>query len=163
MNLPHGDNHDRRNVPVQIQKGMEVYRALAFPEVGPREKRQTEIDAGRVQGINRLIQRDAEGIGGVKLSGFYDEDLGEIGINPPIPVLIGVGKGVLGELSMDARMIKSGPGCPQASLNVSQTFPIRKLGEGYAEILIPSGKADHLAIAVVLIYTFSEFVCWGGG
>jgi len=98
---------------------MEFHRALAFPELGPWKKRQTEVDGGRVQGINRLIQFDTEGIGGVKLSGFCDYDLSEIGINPPIPALIGVGEGVSGDLSPDAQMIKSGLRCPQTSLDIS--------------------------------------------
>ena len=70
VNFPRGDDDHRRDVPVQIQKGMELYCTLAFPELGPREKGQTEVDGGRIQGINRLIQFDAERIGGMKFSGF---------------------------------------------------------------------------------------------
>ena len=159
VNFPRSDDHHRRDVPVQIQKGMEFYCPFAFPELGPREKGQTEVDGGRIQGIDRLIQFDAEGIGGVKFSGFCDEDLREVGINPPVPGLIGMGKGIAGDLSPDAQVIKSGLGCPQADLDISQAFAVGKLSEGHAEILVPAGKADHLVIAVVSIDTFSELVC----
>lgn len=148
---------------MQIQKSMAFYCPLVFPELGPGEKRQTEVNCGRVQGINRLIQFDAEGIGCVKFSGFFDEDLRVVGINPPVPGLIGMGKGIAGDLPPDAQVIKSGLGCPQANLDVPQAFAISKLGEGQAEILIPAGKADHLVIAAVTIDAFSKFVCWGGG
>lgn len=159
MNFSRGDDHHRRNVSMQIQKGMEFDCPLAFPELGPGEKRQTEVDGGRIQGIDGLIQLDAEGIGGVKLSGFCDEDLSEIGINPPIPVLICVGKGIAGDLPSDAQVIKPGLGRTQTGLNISQAFPVGELGEDHAEILVPAGKADHLAIAVVPIDAFSELVC----
>lgn len=163
VNLPRGDDHHRRNVPVQIQKGMEFDCTLAFPELGPREKCQTEVDGSRIQGIDRLIQFDTEGIGGVKFSGFRNKDLSEVGINPPVPGLIGVGKGIAGDLPPDAQVIKSGLGCPQAVLDISQAFAISELGEGHAEVLVPAGKADHLVIAVVSIDAFSKLVCGGGG
>ena len=145
---------------MQIQKGMEFYRPLAFPELGPGEKSQTEVDGGRIQGIDRLVQFDTEGIGGVKFSGFCDEDLREVGINLPVPGLIGMGKkGIAGDRSPDAQVIKSGLGCSKADLDISQTFAKSKLGECHAEVLVPTGKADHLVIAVVSIDAFSELVC----
>ena len=79
--------------------------------------------------------------------------------NPPVPRLIRMGKGIAGDLSPDAQVIKSGLGCPKADLNISQAFAISKLGEGHAEVLVPAGKADHFVIAVVLIDAFSELVC----
>ena len=130
-----------------------------FAKFGPREQGQTEVDGGRIQGIDRLIQFDTEGIGGVKFSGFRNKDLREVCINLPVPGLIGMGKGIAGNLSPDAQMIKSGLGCPQADLDISEAFAIGKLGEGHAEVLVPAGKADHLAVAVVLIDAFSELVC----
>ena len=148
-------------LPLQIQEGMEFYCALVFSELCPGEKRQTEIDGGRIQGIYRLFQFDAEGVRGVKFSGFRDEDLSEVGINTPIPVLIGIGQGVAGDLSPDAQMIKSGLGCPQTGLDISQTFPVGQLGEGHAEILVPAGEADHLVIAVVSIRRICGIRMWG--
>jgi hypothetical protein len=143
---------------VQIQNGMEFYCPLAFPELGPGEKGQTEIDGSRIQSIDRLIQFDAERIDGVKFSGFFDEDLSEVGINPPVPGLIGMGKGIAGNLPRDAQVIKSGLGCAKADLDISQAFSIGELCEGHAEVLVPAGKADDLVIAVVSIDAFSELV-----
>lgn len=138
VNLSCGDDHDRRNVPAQIYKGVEFYSTFASPELGPWEKRQTKVYRCRVQGIDGLIQFDAEGIGGVKISGFCDEGLSEIGVKSPIPVLIGVGKGISRNFPTDAQMIKPPLGCPQTSLDISQTFPIGQLGKGHAEILVPA-------------------------
>ena len=159
VNFSSGDYYHRRNVPMQIQKGMEFDCPLALPELGPGEKGQTEVDGRRIQRINRLIQFDTEGIGGVKFSGFLDEDLSEVGINPPVPGLIGMGKCIAGNLSPDAQVIKSRLGGPQADLDISQAFAISKLGECHAEVLVPARKADHLVIAFVPIDAFSELVC----
>ena len=163
VNFPRGDDHHRRDVPVQIQKGMEFYCPFAFPELGPGEKGQTEVDGGRIQGIDRLIQFDTEGIGGVKFSGFRNKDLSEVGINPPVPGLIGMREGIAGNLPPDAQMIKSGLGCPQADLDIPEAFPVGELSECHAEVLVPAREADHLVIAVVSIDAFSELVCGGGG
>jgi len=139
---------------------MKFDRTLAFPEHGPREKGHTEVDGRRIQSINRLIQFDTEGIGSVKFSGFLDEDLSEVGINPPVSGLIGMGKSIAGDLPPNPRVIKSGLGYPQADLDISQAFAISKLGECHAEVLVPAREADHLVIAVVSIDAFSELVCW---
>jgi len=112
VDLSRGNDHHGRNVPMQIQKDMEFYCPFVFPELGPREKGQTEVDSGRIQGIDRLIQLDAKGIGGVKLSGFHDKNLSEVGINPPVSGLIGMREGIAGDLPSDAQMIKSGLDCP---------------------------------------------------
>ena len=57
VNFSCGDDHYRRNVPVQIQKGMELDCPFAFPELGPGEKGQAEVYSGRIQGINRLDRK----------------------------------------------------------------------------------------------------------
>ena len=40
VDFSRGDDHDGRNIPMQIQKGMELDRPLSFPELGPGEKSQ---------------------------------------------------------------------------------------------------------------------------
>ena len=131
VNFARGYDDDGWYVAVQVQKGMELYRTFAFPEFGPWEKCQTQFDSGRVQGVSCLFQVDAKGVGSVKFSGLCDKDLSEIGINPPVPVLIGVGQGISRDLSPNSQMIKSGLSCPQTSLDISQAFSIGELGEGH--------------------------------
>ena len=132
VNFPRGNDHHRRNVSMQIQKSMEFDCPLAFPKLGPGEKSQTKINGGRNQSIDRLLQLDAEGIGGVKFSGFCNEDLSEVGINPPVSVLIGVCEGIAGNSPPNSQVIQSGLDCPQAYLDISQAFAISKLGECHA-------------------------------
>jgi len=143
----------------QIQKCMKLDRSFAFPEFRPGEKRQIQIDSGRIQGVHCLIQFDAEGISGVKLSGFYYEYVGEIGVNPPIPILVGMGESVAGNLSPNAQVVQFGLSGPKAGLNISQAFSVGELSEGHTKELIPAGKAYDVAIAVVSIDAFLKLVC----
>ena len=159
VNFSRGNDDDGRDVPMQIQKGVEFDRALAFSEFRPREQSQTQVDGRRIQGIDRLIQFDTERIGDVEFSGLFDKDLSKIGINPPISGLIGMSEGVAGDLPSNTQVIQSGLGCAQAGLNISQAFPIGQLGKCHAEILVPAGKADHLVVASVAVDAFSELVC----
>ncbi len=54
VDLSRGNDHHGKG-PMVIQKGMEFYCPLSFPELGPREKGQTDVDGSRIQGITRLI------------------------------------------------------------------------------------------------------------
>ena len=55
VHFSRSDDHHRRNAAMQIQEGVELYRAFAFPKFGPRENSQAEIDGGRIQSIDCLI------------------------------------------------------------------------------------------------------------
>ena len=85
--------------------------------------------------------------------------MSKVGINPPGSGLIGVGKGISGDLPPNAKVIKYGFDCPQADLYVSEAFAKGKLGECHAEELVPAREADHFVIAVVSLDAFSELVC----
>jgi len=38
-------------------------------------------------------------------------------------------EGIAGDLSPDAQVVKPGLGCPQAGLDISEAFPVGKLGK----------------------------------
>ena len=100
-------NHDnRRNASPQIEERMQFYRTLPFAKQRPGEKRKTQIDRGGIQGVDGLIQFDSEGFSCVKVSGFANKDMSEIGIDAPIADLVGMGKGVAGYLSANPQMVE---------------------------------------------------------
>jgi hypothetical protein len=94
VNFAMGNNHEGGNTSPEVQESVKFHCAFVGSEFGPRKKRQTQIDGGGVQGVGRLIQFDTEGIVGVEATRLADEDLGKIGIDSPIPDLIGMSKGV---------------------------------------------------------------------
>jgi hypothetical protein len=50
-----GYEDERGNAAAQVHEGVEFDGSLAFSELRPWKKRETEIDGGRIEGINRLL------------------------------------------------------------------------------------------------------------
>ena len=70
---------------------MQFHGSFALSKLGPGEKRKTQIDGGGVEGIGGLVQFDSEGIAGIKTSSPANQDMGKVGIDSPIPHLVGMG------------------------------------------------------------------------
>lgn len=158
MNLAMSDNDKRRNTPPQVQKGIQFHSALVGSKLGPREKRETQIDGGGVQSIGGLIQCDSERIVGVEATSLANEDLGKVGIDSPISDLVGMSQGIARHISSKAHVIEFPLSRTQTYLDVSETFPIGQLSKGHAEELVPARKVFDLVMAVVSLNTFLEFV-----
>lgn len=152
------DEDQRGNAAAQVHQGMEFDRSFALAEVSPREKRQTKIDGGRIEGINGLFQFDTKVFVGVKSSGLGDEDLGEVGVDSPIADLIGVSQGIARHVSAKAHVVQFSLVAAETGLDVSKALAIGQLGKGHAEELIPTGKGLDLVVALVAFDTFLKFV-----
>src|ERR1700692_1881820 len=95
-----------RNVAAQVQQSMEFHRSFALAKLGPREERKTQVDGRGIEGVNRLLQRKAEVVVAVKLSGLFDEQMSEIGIDSPIADRVGVCQRIARDPTADAHVIK---------------------------------------------------------
>jgi hypothetical protein len=105
-----------------------------------------------------MLQRDPKGLGGVEVPGGRNQALGEIGIDPPVPHLVGMGQGVAGDHTPEAHVVELGLSHAEAGLNVSQALPEGELGEGQAEELIPAREGLDLVVAPVAVHAGAEFV-----
>ena len=148
----------RRDRTPQIEKGMELDGAFAFAEKGPGKKRQTEVDRGGVEGIDGVLEFQTEILVGVKTTGLGDEDLGEIGVNAPIALFVGVSQGVPGDMPTDPHVIEAILHRSQTGLDISETLAVGQLSEGQAEELIETGETFDLVIPAVAADAFSELV-----
>ena len=137
---------------------MQFYSAFVGSELGPREKREAEIDGGGVQSIGGLIQFDTEGIVGVVATGLANEDLGVVGIDSPISELVGMSQSIARDVPSKAHVIEFPLSRRETCLDVSEAFPIRQLSEGHAEKLVPARKVFDLVVAVVSLNAFLKFV-----
>src|SRR5256886_9283141 len=61
-------------------------------DLSPGEKRQAQIDGRGVQGIHRLGQLHSERLVAVEVASGGNQNLSEIGVDPPVAVLVGVGQ-----------------------------------------------------------------------
>ena len=118
-------------------------------ELGPGEQLQAQVDGGRVQSIETLIEIHAERIAGVQGPRDANQDLGEIGIDPPVARHVGVGQCRARELATKSHVVELGAERAQARFNIAEAFTVGQLGEGHRKELIPAGEAARAPVAVV--------------
>ena len=128
------------------------------PKSGPRKQGKTQIDSGGIEHIRGLLQLHREVVLGVQLSSLANEHLSELGIDAPVPVLVGIGQGAPGNLASNAGMIELGLHGPQARLDVPQAFPTGQLCKGHAQKLIVTLELPRPVIASIPTYAAVELV-----
>lgn len=158
MNFPIGDECDGRNASSQIKQGMEFDCRFRLAEVRPREQRQAQVDGGGVKCINSLLQFQSEVVLGIEPSCLGYQHLGEIGIDTPVPFLIGLGQGASSDTSTNAHVVTSGRDSPQTGFDITQAFSIGQLSEGHAEVLIPAGEDFGVFVSLVSLNTPAKVV-----
>src|SRR5271165_538464 len=72
MHLAVGDADEGGYVAAQVQQGVHLHSGLAFAELGPWKQFQAEIDGGRIQRVQALIQIHAHRFAGIKWPGDAD-------------------------------------------------------------------------------------------
>jgi hypothetical protein len=112
VDLSVGNDDYGGNTAPQIQKGMKLDSALALSKDGPGEKRQTQIDGSGIQGVYCLFQFYPKVLADIKFSGLVDQDLSEIGVDSPVPHLVGIGQGISGNFPAYAHVIEFVLGSP---------------------------------------------------
>src|ERR1017187_7715782 len=75
--------------PMQIEQRVHFDGSLLLAKLRPGKQRQAEIDGGRVQRVEAVIQFHAHGIARVKRSRDTDQYLCEVGEDAPVVGLVG--------------------------------------------------------------------------
>jgi hypothetical protein len=120
----------------------------------PGKQGQAEVDDGRVQGKDGFLKGESERLVGIQSAGFGDEGLGEVGVDPPVALFIGVGQGIArDQRAAKPHVIEAWLHGAQAGLDVPQALAIGQLGKRQGEELIHAGKALHLVLATVALHT----------
>ena len=78
MELAIADMDEGGNGAAQIQQRVQFHRRLGLTKRGPGKQRQTKVDRGRVQRVDRLAQFDTERLLGiqVRISANVTDDFG---------------------------------------------------------------------------------------
>ena len=71
---------------------MDLDSAFAFAELGPRKKREAQVDRGRIEGEDCFLELQADVLVVVNSPGFGAEHLREIGIDPQLRVSLALAK-----------------------------------------------------------------------
>src|SRR5213078_382953 len=75
----------------------------------------------------------------------------QIGVDPPVAVLVGVGQRVARNLSPETHMIELGLLSAKTSFDIAEAFAIGELSKSQTEELIPAGEIFDVAIALVAL------------
>ena len=142
----------------QVEKGMELDGALALAELGPRKKRQAQVDRGGIEGEDRFLELQADVLVVVNSPGFGDEPVREIGIDPPIAGFVGVGQVASRNMATDAHVVKPILHGQKTRLDIAEAFPVGQLGESQTQELIETKKVFDFVVPAVTPHVFSEFV-----
>src|SRR5208282_5128165 len=108
------------------------------------------------EGVDRLVQFHPERFVLIEGAGLRDEQAGEIGVDAPVALLVGVGQGVARDGTPKAHVIKLWLMRAQAGFDVAQTLAISELGKSQREELIEAGKTLYLVVALVTIHATAK-------
>jgi len=157
MHFAAGNADERGNVAVQVEQRMHLDRAFVLAESGPRKQRKAQVDGGRVQRVQALIQLDADRIGEVKRSRDVDQNLSEVGEDAPVMRVIGIGQGGARHPPVKAHVIELASERSQTCLYVAQAIAVSQLGKAHRQLLVPTRKASRSGISAVSSYATTKF------
>jgi hypothetical protein len=158
MRFPFCDMDKCRDGTSQVEECMEFDGPFPFSKKSPRKKRQAQIDRGRIEGVNRVLEIQSDVLVPVEYPSLGDEDVSEVGINPPVAIFVGMGQVVPRNVAADAHVIEPIFHRSQAGHDIAETFPVGQLGNGQTKKLIETRKSFDLVVPSVTPHAFSEFV-----
>jgi hypothetical protein len=149
-----GDPDEDRDGSSHVEERVQLDATLRGPEAGPGEEREAQVNRGGVQRVDGPLPRvellQADGLVHVQAACLDHEPLSEVGIEAPIALLVGVGQRGPGyRAGAKAQVIELLRDRAETRLNVAQARPVRELGQGHAQKLIPAGEGLHPAVGVV--------------
>ena len=155
--LPRPGNADAgRNRPAQVDLGMKLDACLGLTEVGPREKRQRQVDGSGVERVDRIVQIQAKILAHIERPGLLHQALGEVLPDPPVSRFVGIGESGFCNLLVESKMIERLGSCVEASRDVAQPVPGSHLRENHAGELLSESKMADRDCGLVSLYNAVE-------
>ncbi len=94
VRLAVGNMHERWDVAAQVHRRVQLHGALGRAKLRPGRNGQAEIDRGRVECADGVVEFDAETVVHMELAVSVNQHLGEVGVNVAIPRPVGVSQGI---------------------------------------------------------------------
>ena len=117
---------------LQIHESVQLNSGFTGTEQGPGKQRQTQIDGRGIQDLYRFDQL-VFAIQGLRMS---DQDHGQVLINLPGTMGVGVGERAQRHVGFDAHMVAARSERLEGGRQISQAVPKGKLSEAHAKKLI---------------------------
>ena len=153
-----GNVDETRNVAAEIDQGVEFDGAFATAEFRPGEEGQTEIDGGGIEGVHGLGQSGCERVVRVEGSGPTDQDVSEVGVNPPVVNAVGIGERAPRDGGAEAGVVAFVGHGPKTRFDVAKAFAEGEWGEGHGQELIAARESARTKVTAVAANAGVEFV-----
>jgi len=150
------DVDEAGDVAAQVEQRMQLDRCFCRAKRSPRKHRQTQIDGGRIQCVDRLGKIDAKRFVHIKRSSYSDQALCEVGIDAPVSNRIRIGQRVARNRAAKAHMVELGGLTAQAGFDVSQTLAVSQLRERHTHKLVETREVFDLVFSAVTRDTSAE-------
>jgi len=151
-------NDHARDVPSQVQQGVQLDSTLGSSESRPWEQRKAKVDGCGVQGIRGLNEIDPNTVARIQKLSAFDQDLRKVAKNPPIPGFVGIGERALGYFSTDSGMIQLALHRAQARSDVSQTFSESQLSKHHDHELAIARESSRPPVSTIPLDALVELV-----
>src|SRR5258707_13693384 len=158
MNLAVSNLNESGDGASYVEQGVHLHGAFSGSKPGPRNQRQAEVDGRGIQCVDGVVEIDSDGVLHIHWPSQMDQHLSEIGEDPPVMSLIGIGKSGAGNLATEAYVIELAAHGTKACFNVAQTLTVSQLGESESKELIPARKSAEFIIAIITSYAFLELI-----
>ena len=144
------DVNERGNRAAQVQQGVEFDGRLVRPKRCPRVDRQTQVDRGGVEGVDRCVQLDRQRVLRIERPRHGNQVLRKVGVDLPRPSGVRIGQRVAGNsLATQAHVIQPLGLCAQVDLDIAQGLAVSQLRKSHRQELVHAGEVLDLVVASV--------------
>ncbi len=142
---------------MQIQQRVHLHCGFVLTKLRPREQGQTEVDGGRIERIEAVVQFHTHCILAVKRPGNADQMLREIGEDAPVVSLVGICQGRARNPAAKAHVVQLAAHRAQTGFYVAKTLAVSELSETHCQKLIPARQHSMVAVTVIANNTLLKF------
>ena len=94
----------------------------------------------------------------IERAGAPDEQLGQIMVNAPVALPVGVGQGAVGNFAANAQVIELILARAQTGFHIAEAFPKGELAKSHAEKLIPAGEGFYFIVSVIAAHAAAKLL-----
>jgi hypothetical protein len=162
VGLAVGNPHETRDISTQVDERVKFDSGLVASELSPGEQLQAEIDGRGIQRVGGMLQLNTEVVGLVQSPRPGDQNLSEVRVDPPVAVLVGIGKSAPSDDAAKAGVVEFFLKGVETSFDVSKALAIGQLSEGHAEKLIEAREVASPSVATIASDATVELASWKG-
>ena len=151
VRLAIGDVNEAGDISPQVQQRMKLDGGLGGAKRCPGKHRQTQIDGGGIERVDRPVQIEGEGLAGIQRTRHANQVLRKVGVYLPRARGVCIGQRVARDRLAAKPHVEQPPGlCTQVDFDIAQRLPVGQLRKGHGEELIQTREVFDLVLASVI-------------